>query len=323
MAEEEEGTEKDNKRKKEESIEEVSESEVEEMNQTEIKDYNNKEEVFPGHWWEPRVTEEDITRILKHTPVPYVEAINMDNRHQRWGYRYLYEMYEPMMWFWKTAEWDLEEQKIRKKTKKGEKGKKIEEVENVDESGNWTPWIIILLDFFYTTGMPIDRKNDMRIKAVKRREECEEKGTKYKKITEEMTPMREMNMKELEFYFIKASRQMWKILQMEEINETHTKNSFVDLGLTSNQEGNKKLGISEMQGRLKVRAPEQVNLMMHKLAIKQMEMEEGEFALKSPMETWPEIGAVLWKERREMTFKPRLRNKNETRNTRINISRTQ
>ena len=83
MDEEEGGTEKNNKRKKEESIEEVSESEVEEMNQTEIKDYNNKEEVFPGHWWEPRVTEEDITRTLKHTPVPYVEAINMDNRHQR------------------------------------------------------------------------------------------------------------------------------------------------------------------------------------------------------------------------------------------------
>ena len=220
----------------------MSESEVEEMNQTEIKDYNNKEEVFPGHLWEPRVKEEDITRILKHTPVPYVEAINMDNRHQRWGYRYLYEMYEPMMWFWRTAEWDLEEQKIRKKTKKGEKGKKIEEVENVAESGNWTPWIIILLDFFYTTGMPIDRKNDMRIKAVKRREECEENLTKYKKMTEEMTPMREMNMKELEFYFIKASRQMWKILQMEENNETHTKKQLRRLGSNIKSRRKQKIG---------------------------------------------------------------------------------
>ena len=296
----------------------MSESEVEEINQTEMKDYRNKEEAFPGHRWEPWVKEGDTTRVLKHTPVPYVEAINMDNRNQRWGYRYLYELYEPMMWFWRTAEWDLEEQKIRKKTKKGKTGRKIEEEEKVDENANWTPWIIILLDFFYTTGMPIDRKNDMRIKAVRRRKECEEKGTKYKKITEEVTSTREMNMKELEFYFIHASRQMWKILQMEESNETHTRNSFADLNLTSNYPGSdrfdggkaeKRLGTSEMQGRLKVRAPEQVNLMMHKLAMKQMEIEEGEFALNIPMETWPEIGAVLWKERREMTFKPRLRKK--------------
>ena len=138
--------------------------------------------------------------------------------------------------------------------------------------------------------MPIDRKNDLRKGAVKRRERCEEAGGILKrKITEEVTPMREMSMKEFEFYFKTASRQMWKILQMEEMNEAIQRNSLADLNLTSCSKGKRivleKIQlVSVIQGRLKVRAPEQVNLMMHKLAIKQMNLEQGEFAIKMPME---------------------------------------
>ena len=45
----------------------------------------------------------------------------------------------------------------------------------------------------------------------KKKRKCEEAGGILKReITEEVTPMREMSMKELEFYFKAASRQMWK-----------------------------------------------------------------------------------------------------------------
>ena len=51
----------------------------------------------------------------------------------------------------------------------------------MSEEANLTPWIIILLDFFYTSGMPINRKYDLRKGAVKRREKCEEEGYVQKK----------------------------------------------------------------------------------------------------------------------------------------------
>ena len=44
---------------------------------------------------------------------------------------------------------------------------KKKENDNVSEETNWTQWVIILLDFFYTTGMPFNRQNDMRNKSVK------------------------------------------------------------------------------------------------------------------------------------------------------------
>ena len=108
-----------------------------------------------------------------------------------------------------------------RKNGKNKSGKKNEEQVNSTEEDNWTPWIIVLLDFFYITGMPIDRKNDFRTAAVKRREKVEESGGRIikKRTTEEITPMREMSIKELEAYFKAASRKMWKILQMEEMNE--------------------------------------------------------------------------------------------------------
>ena len=229
---------------------------------------------------------------MKHTEEPYVEAINMDNRSQKLGYGHMYELFQPISWFWRTAEWDLKEQALdtNKKKCKSKLGKKIEEQENRSEEDNWTPWITVLLDFFYTTGMRVDRKNDLRKNTIKRRERCEEAGEILKrKITEEVTPMREMSMKELEFDFKAASRQMWKILQMEEMNEAIQRNSLADLNLTSSSKGRgiilEKISlVSVIQGRLKVRAPEQVNLMMHKLAIKQMDLEQGEFAIKMPME---------------------------------------
>jgi hypothetical protein len=68
--------------------------------------------------------------------------------------------------------------KNKEKEKEGKKRKIKDKEEEVEENANWTPWIVVLLDFFYTTGMPIDRKNDMIIKAVRRRKECEEKGAK-------------------------------------------------------------------------------------------------------------------------------------------------
>ena len=139
------------------------------------------------------------------------------------GYGHKYELYEPISWFWRTAEWDLKEQDPDKNKKKckNKSGKKIEEQVNRTEEDNWTPGIIVLLDFFYITGMPIDRKNNFRTAAVKRREKVEESGGRIikKRTTEEITPMRETSTKGLEVYFKTASRNMWNILQMEEMSE--------------------------------------------------------------------------------------------------------
>ena len=117
---------KDKVTRKKGEEEEDSESEVEEISAVAMREYQNKEKTFPGYRWEPRVTEKDEIRVMKHTEEPYVEAINMDNRHQKWGYGHLYELYEPISWFWRTAEWDLKEQTLGKNTKNSKKHKKNE-----------------------------------------------------------------------------------------------------------------------------------------------------------------------------------------------------
>ena len=53
---------------------------MEEISEAAMKEYQNKERTFPGYRWEPRVTEEDEVRVMKHTEEPYIEAINMGNR---------------------------------------------------------------------------------------------------------------------------------------------------------------------------------------------------------------------------------------------------
>ena len=116
--EEEREEERQSNNKKEEEREEESESEVEEISEAAMKEYQNKEKTFPGYRWEPRVTEEDEVRVMKHTEEPYIEAINMDNRSQKWGYGHMYELYEPISWFWRTAEWDLKEQALGTNKKK-------------------------------------------------------------------------------------------------------------------------------------------------------------------------------------------------------------
>ena len=45
-------------------------------------------------------------------------------------------------------------------------------------------------------------------------------------MTEEITPKRKMSMKELEYDFMRASRVMWKILDIEEPNEGNNQKSF-------------------------------------------------------------------------------------------------
>ena len=47
------------------------------------------------------------------------------------------------------------------------------------------------------------------------------------------------SMKELEYYFLKASTVMWKILDVEEPDEASNKNSFQDLNLSSGSSGQK------------------------------------------------------------------------------------
>ena len=98
---------------------------------------------------------------------------------------------------------------------------------------------------------------------------------------------------------------------MDEINEASNKNSFQDLNLTAASAGKRQF-VSAVQGRLKVRSPGQVNLMLHKLAINQMDLEEGKFALKIPVKRWSEIGAVLWKERRDIILKTKEKRNHKT-----------
>ena len=55
--------------------------------------------------------------------------------------------------------------------------------------------------------------------------------------------------------------------------------------------------------------------MLHGLAIDHMNMEEETFALKVPMDRWSDIGAMLWKERREILFLIRIRGKTKPEKT--------
>ena len=68
----------------------------------------------------------------------------MDNRNTKRGKAHKYELYEPLSWFWQTAEWDLSEQQLDKHMKKKSRDTWSPRglVDKVPEETNWTPWII-------------------------------------------------------------------------------------------------------------------------------------------------------------------------------------
>lgn len=107
--------------------------------------------------------------------------------------------------------------------------------------------------------------------------------------------------------------------EKEEPNELISTNCFHDLSLTSASA--RRTGLQRrqlvpvVQGRLKVRRPEKVNMMLHKLAVDQMKLEEHAYALNRPIERWIEMGGIIWKERREMIFKNRIRGKTKPEDT--------
>ena len=74
------------------------------------------------------------------------------------GEAHRYEFYEPLSWFWQTAGWDVCKQQVANRTKQMTRNNKAE----APDDANWTPWIIILLDFCYCTGIPVHRQNGMR-----------------------------------------------------------------------------------------------------------------------------------------------------------------
>ena len=72
--------------------------------QTEGRERNLMEDrtiMFPDHWWEPRVTTSEGLIKVK---------MNMGNEvkvnKKEWGSKYPYALFEPLLWFWRTAEWD-------------------------------------------------------------------------------------------------------------------------------------------------------------------------------------------------------------------------
>ncbi len=54
------------------------------------------------------------------------------------------EALEPMLWFWTTAEWDLNDENLIP-------------IDKVEESGSdYTAWIVAAADFYYLTEVPIN-----------------------------------------------------------------------------------------------------------------------------------------------------------------------
>ncbi len=138
MSQTKEGREKE----RDKGVEEEEEKE-EEKNETEeernFKLTQRREIAWPLHWWEPRVTGQEDLTIMVEGPEKEVKLHITDG----WN-MFPIEALEPMLWFWTTAEWDLNDENLIP-------------IDKVEESGSdYTAWIVAAADFYYLTGVTID-----------------------------------------------------------------------------------------------------------------------------------------------------------------------
>lgn len=84
----------------------------------------------------------------------------------------MYELFEPLLWFWKRVEWTRDTDEPVKHNRAHE------------TASQWTRWLIIAADFYYSTGIPM--------------------------IVEE-TRMNEVNIEEIVNQFRRASKTLWRL----------------------------------------------------------------------------------------------------------------
>jgi len=129
--------------------EEEGKEEQEEEEGTGQKDTDlleDRTKAFPLMWWEPRVTDEkNLTTIVGEIK----EEIKVDQRN--WARYYPYAMFEPLLWFWRTAQWDMEMEDLL--TTQEEKKK--------DVGAGYTTWIVMAADFHYLTGVPLCKADEI------------------------------------------------------------------------------------------------------------------------------------------------------------------
>jgi hypothetical protein len=140
----------------------------------------------------------------------------------------------------------------------------------------WTAWVIIAADFYYSTGVRLSNPN------------------------EEMT---NKTLEQIARFFTSASRCMWKLMGAKEPLQNNNWTGLRNLHFA---------GVSAVKGRLKVKNPEMVNRLLHKTAIECVKM--GATSRTGTrlnfLLDWPEIGKLLWKEQREeLGFLQRMRGK--------------
>ena len=158
--------------------------------QTEGRERNLMEDrtvMFPDHWWEPRVTTSEGLIKVK---------MNMGNEvkvnKKEWGSKYPYALFEPLLWFWRTAEWDYSLETV------------VEEGKERDPGAEWTTWIVAAADFYYLTGIPLCKTDEI---------------------------MEDRTLDNMAFFFRTATRTMWKVVEAEEPETKKDKNVMGTLGL--------------------------------------------------------------------------------------------
>jgi len=154
---------KDKFEKRNERIKEVYEKDGEELPKEGKKErFTEKEQqdillrerdkAFPDYWWEPRVMKDDNLTCLCDTEV---DSITVSKKN--WACLYPYAMAEPLLWFWRTAQFDFDDKVI------------VDEKREKDPSAEWTSFLVVAADFYYCTGFPICKTDeDMKDKTLEK-----------------------------------------------------------------------------------------------------------------------------------------------------------
>ena len=220
----------------------------------------DRKKAFPNYWWEPRVEEKEEFEPLIEARVEQIKVTK-----ENWAWYFPYAMVEPLMWYWRTAQWDVgDEYIIRQKKEK-------------DPGAEWTPWLIVAIDFYYSTGVEVCKADEH---------------------------MADRKIRQIADYFRSASMQIWQL--MGNRKAVTTKPAVKALGNLQ------MVNLPAMKNKMKARNPEMVNRTLHKIAIeaikKGMRCENGH-SMQFTME-WPAMGILSWKEaRKEGIMLKRMRGK--------------
>ena len=236
-------------------MEELNKEEEKEKEQQSQDILENREKLFPNMKWEPRVdAEEQGLKVLLDGPAKEVK-LNRDN----WGVYQSYAVFEPLLWYWSTAQWQ---------TETGEDGP--------DENGFWrwhdhyTPWLIIAADFYYLTSVPL----------------CKPEGkSNIKHYSTNVGTMEGATIDQQVTYFKRASNTLIRLVGGKLWHTVKDKHLLADIGAETT---------SGVRGRLLVRKPEKVNQLLHKVGLALLKDQTWKIKIK-----WPEVGTTLWKEKRQ------------------------